>query len=206
MNLLGPLEVWRDGDPVAVPSGNQSVALAVLAVAAGRPVDVPTLARYVWGDEPPRRVPGAVQSIVLRLRHLLGASAIVTVRQGYALDTDPDAVDVHRFRRLVTADRLDDALALFDRLEKQQKPPRYRLLGHMGRAIVLALQSRAKESNDLFRAIAHPRPQAKVVRPDNLQWMWQEKAWSYWVRKALQCNHQNGVPLEDIPQSMRRLL
>jgi serine/threonine-protein kinase len=103
-------------------------------------------------------------------------------------------------------DRLDDALALFDRLEKLQKRGRYQILGHMGRAIVLALQSRAEESNDLFRAIAHPRPQAKVVRPDNLQWMWPEKAWSYWVRKALQCNHQNGVPLEDIPQSLRRLL
>jgi DNA-binding SARP family transcriptional activator len=101
VNILGPLEVWRDGRDVAVPAGNPSVMVAVLAASAGQAVSVSTLARYVWGDHPPKRVAGAVQGLVLRIRQSLGAPAIATVNHGYLLQLEPDRVDLLRFRRLV---------------------------------------------------------------------------------------------------------
>ncbi len=104
-------------------------------------------------------------------------------------------------------DRLDDALRLFTRLEAKPLGGGYRVLGHVGRAIVFALQSRARESNDLLRLLAQPWPQ-QPGRPriDNLQWMWQDKTWCYWMRKALHYNQQNGVKVEEIPVPLRRLL
>lgn len=36
--VLGPLEVWRDGEPVAVPSGRRRAVLACLLIYVGRPV------------------------------------------------------------------------------------------------------------------------------------------------------------------------
>ena len=36
--VLGPLEVWRDGEPVAVPSGRRRAVLACLLIHVGRPV------------------------------------------------------------------------------------------------------------------------------------------------------------------------
>jgi DNA-binding SARP family transcriptional activator/tetratricopeptide (TPR) repeat protein len=101
VNVLGPLEVWRDGRPVKVSAGGLSVALAVLATSAREAVSVLALARYVWGERLPKRVPGAVQGLVLRLRQLLGAAAVTTVTQGYRLELEPDRVDLLRFRRLM---------------------------------------------------------------------------------------------------------
>jgi DNA-binding SARP family transcriptional activator len=101
VSILGSLKVWRDGHGVAVAAGKPSVVLAVLAAAAGQPVSVSALVRYVWEDKQPKRPSGAIQGLVLRLRQSLGASAIVTVAHGYLLDVDPDQVDLTRFRRLI---------------------------------------------------------------------------------------------------------
>jgi eukaryotic-like serine/threonine-protein kinase len=100
-------------------------------------------------------------------------------------------------------DRLDDAREFFARLEKHTRPV-YQQLGHVGRAIVLALRNKAKESNELLRRVVPRRPQ-QAGRPI-WDWMWQEEQWRYWVRKALHYNHQNGIKDKDVPEPLHKLL
>jgi hypothetical protein len=47
--VLGPLEVWRDGEPVAVPSGRRRAVLACLLIYVGRPVAADVLVEAGWG-------------------------------------------------------------------------------------------------------------------------------------------------------------
>ncbi|MHB1423158.1 MAG: serine/threonine protein kinase [Gemmataceae bacterium] len=97
-------------------------------------------------------------------------------------------------------DRLDDALKHFTRMA-QHSGQGYPLFGQVGRAVTLALQNKANQSNELFRRIyqrARPRPA--------LNWLWQEAKWRFWVRKALHYNLENGVKREDIPQQLHKAL
>jgi tRNA A-37 threonylcarbamoyl transferase component Bud32 len=97
-------------------------------------------------------------------------------------------------------DRLDDALILFTRMSKHGGAG-YPLFGQVGRAITLALQSKAVESNTVFQRVF-----SRVPPKQRLNWMWQEEKWRFWIRKALFYNRQNGVPLEDIPQPLHKFL
>jgi hypothetical protein len=69
--VLGPLAVWRDGEPVAVPSGRRRAVLACLLIYVGRPVAADVLVEAGWGAERWWRICGghgwltAVRSIVL---------------------------------------------------------------------------------------------------------------------------------------------
>ncbi|HET6211999.1 MAG TPA: BTAD domain-containing putative transcriptional regulator, partial [Micromonosporaceae bacterium] len=107
--LLGSVEVLASGQPVEVGPPQRCTVLAALAVDAGRPVTVETLIDRVWGDQPSHRVRRGLQAHVTRIRRLLehaGAgeetpTRLVRRAGGYALDVDPDRVDLHRFRRLL---------------------------------------------------------------------------------------------------------
>ncbi|WP_026874216.1 AfsR/SARP family transcriptional regulator [Jiangella gansuensis] len=103
--LLGPVEVHRDGAPLQVPAGRPTVILAALAVRPGTIVPVDTLAGYLWPDEEPVRPRAAIQTHVARLRAALGDGLVQAAGDGYRLDVPPDAVDVSRFRNLVSASR-----------------------------------------------------------------------------------------------------
>jgi DNA-binding SARP family transcriptional activator len=60
----------------------------------------------VWGQRPPQRGRDTVYSYLSRLRRLLAAGAGIVHRPGgYALTVDPMAVDLHRFRHLVSEAR-----------------------------------------------------------------------------------------------------
>ncbi|MEU8221985.1 BTAD domain-containing putative transcriptional regulator [Kribbella sp. NPDC048915] len=118
IRLLGPVDVSRDGAPVSGLSGRLRSLLAVLALAAPDPVPVETIGRRIWGDDPPDNLRPSVQSLVFRLRRLLGPDAAVDyISSSYALRIAPDRVDVLRFRQLIdTATNLDDPTAQRDRL------------------------------------------------------------------------------------------
>jgi DNA-binding SARP family transcriptional activator len=122
--LLGPLQVSVNGRPVELPAGRLRPLLAVLALSAGQAVSVDRLAIAVWGEEPPGDARANVQTNVKRLRRVLSGELIVTQRDGYLLEVEPDQVDALRFVRLLDEaaaaptlatqrDRLADALALW---------------------------------------------------------------------------------------------
>ncbi|WP_309112920.1 BTAD domain-containing putative transcriptional regulator [Saccharothrix sp.] len=96
--LLGPLDVRIGDRPVPVRAGKHRALLAALSLRAGRVVAVAELVGFLWGDDPPARTRGTLQTYVMRLRQLLGdASLIRTTADGYRLVVSPEQVDVHRF-------------------------------------------------------------------------------------------------------------
>jgi serine/threonine protein kinase len=98
-------------------------------------------------------------------------------------------------------DRLDDAHALFLRFE-QNGVPAFRVLGHLGQGIVLALRSEAHESNKRFLKIQvemrgkQPKWLENLIRVD--------PKWRYWVNKAIHYNLQNGLDRSEIPAPFRQ--
>jgi DNA-binding SARP family transcriptional activator/tetratricopeptide (TPR) repeat protein len=90
-------------------AGRLRVLLATLALSAGQGVPVSRLVAAVWGEQPPVNPRRGVQTYVTRLRAMVGGDLISTRPDGYALELEPDAVDVLCFGRL-----LDSATAAGD--------------------------------------------------------------------------------------------
>jgi len=130
--VLGPVEIESDdGQPYTLGRRQERCLLAILLLEAARIVPVDRLCHLLWDDNPPQQARRAVHVHVARIRAALsqcGAHAtgveLVSHRDGYMLRVDPDAVDAHRFRRLLdqAADTTDldhrdrllhDALALW---------------------------------------------------------------------------------------------
>ncbi|MDH3251135.1 MAG: winged helix-turn-helix domain-containing protein, partial [Acidimicrobiia bacterium] len=92
VDVLGPLEVERDGQPMRIPGRKERALLATLAVRAGWVLTVDQLIDVLWNEEPPPSAHATLRSYISRLRRVLG-EAIVSGPGGYALDLDGDAVD-----------------------------------------------------------------------------------------------------------------
>jgi DNA-binding SARP family transcriptional activator len=108
LRLLGPVEAWDGDRKIELGPRKQRLVLAVLALEAGRPVEVARLVDLAWPDDPPRTATHAIRVCVSALRSALRGVAGVDIRlqgSGYALMTDPMAVDVHCFRSLLAQAR-----------------------------------------------------------------------------------------------------
>ncbi|MCE7002889.1 tetratricopeptide repeat protein [Kibdelosporangium philippinense] len=106
IQVLGPWEIRRDGEVVAIPPGQLRVLLAALVVSANHPVTTDTLAERLWPDEQPGNARGSLHTYVGRLRQLLGRNVIERVSAGrYQLGVKSDRVDVYRFRELLRQSR-----------------------------------------------------------------------------------------------------
>jgi hypothetical protein len=130
--------------------------------------------------------------------------------------------------------RPDEAGKLFERLEQQEGQRSYRMLGQVGRGIVLALNNEPRRSNaafvKVFRSPNHERPRpkgggfkGKMKFPPGPgrgfggnQIKWEEQLrpikplldnprWRYWIARARWYNHQNGLPDRDVAQFLKRI-
>src|SRR5829696_9387976 len=98
--VLGPLEV-RDGDvQVQLGGRRQKALLARLLLDANRTVSAERLIDDLWGEDVPDTAAKMVQIYVSQLRKLLPPGMLVTSSPGYALQVEPEAIDVVRFMRL----------------------------------------------------------------------------------------------------------
>ncbi len=94
MALLGPVEVRRDGQLLAVPTGKTTELLMRLALAAGTMVPRERLLEDIWAEEAVSTTNNTVQSMVSRLRRSLGdADLILGGQLGYTLAIELGAVD-----------------------------------------------------------------------------------------------------------------
>ena len=110
--VLGAVEARIDGRPVDLGHARQRCVLGVLLVEAGRPVPIDQLIDRVWGEDVPQRAAGALYSYLSRLRRALADAPEVGIKRqpgGYLLTVDPQAVDLHRFRRLITPARTPES-------------------------------------------------------------------------------------------------
>jgi DNA-binding SARP family transcriptional activator/DNA-binding CsgD family transcriptional regulator len=110
--VLGPLEVRRDGELVALGGQRQRTLLALLLVHANRMVTVDSLVDELFGGSRSETAVNAVRVAVSRLRRSLenapdGDQVVRTRPGGYVLRLDPERLDVARFERL-----LDEGLGL----------------------------------------------------------------------------------------------
>jgi DNA-binding SARP family transcriptional activator len=99
--VLGPLEVFFNGAPVAVPAGKGRVLLATLLLRPNQFVSADELVERLWNGSPPSvdRAAKTLQMTVLRLRQALGpANCISTSANGYLAGVEN--LDLQRFRSL----------------------------------------------------------------------------------------------------------
>jgi len=111
VGILGELEVRLGGQPLPVGHARQRSVLAALAVEPGHTVSVDGLIDRVWGERPPSRARSALRTYLTHLRRALAPGGITITHRsnGYLLDTTPDTVDLHRFHRLLTTARSQQA-------------------------------------------------------------------------------------------------
>jgi DNA-binding SARP family transcriptional activator/tetratricopeptide (TPR) repeat protein len=101
--LLGPVETRRSGCRLDSGPPQQRLVLAALLADAGRLVSAETLIDRVWGEDPPPAARRGLHVHIARIRRLLSDDEqLVYSSGGYLLQVDPDRVDLHRFRRLVS--------------------------------------------------------------------------------------------------------
>ena len=119
--LLGAVEARVDGRVLEVGHRRQWCVLAVLLLDANRPVPADELVDRVWGGRAPQRARETLYGYLSRLRSALVPAGDVRITRrapGYVLTVDPDAVDVHRFHRLVASAReLRECAAALEALE-----------------------------------------------------------------------------------------
>ncbi|MGZ5353982.1 MAG: extracellular solute-binding protein [Actinomycetota bacterium] len=101
IGVLGPVEVSRDGQPVALGGPKQRAVLAHLVVRANQVVPAETLIDLVWGDDPPEAARNSLQSYVSHLRKALGAERLEGRSPGYVLHVSLDELDAARFEGLL---------------------------------------------------------------------------------------------------------
>jgi predicted ATPase/DNA-binding SARP family transcriptional activator len=105
-NVLGSLEVWRDGQPVPIGSAKQRALLAALLVDANQVVSIDTLAARLWDEQAPDGARNTLHNYILRLRRALGGAhgsdgPVVTDPAGYRLNVDDGSLDLDRFESLM---------------------------------------------------------------------------------------------------------
>jgi len=105
--VLGSVEAWAGGRPVALAGARQRALLAVLLLRAGEPVSRERVIADLWGERPPAGAVKTVQAVVSRLRRALGGEAarLVSSAAGYRLRVEPDELDLSRFERLCAEGR-----------------------------------------------------------------------------------------------------
>ncbi|HZE39499.1 MAG TPA: BTAD domain-containing putative transcriptional regulator, partial [Stackebrandtia sp.] len=113
--ILGTVEAGEAGRDVDLGHAKQRAILAILLSEVNRPVTAEQLEFRAWGDSAPRGVRSTLYSYLSRLRAAVGGLCEIARRQGgYALLTEPENIDLFRFRSLVSSAKAstDDAVAL----------------------------------------------------------------------------------------------
>ncbi|MER6015068.1 BTAD domain-containing putative transcriptional regulator [Streptomyces bluensis] len=125
--LLGRIDARVDGVPVKIGRRRERLVLGLLLLDVGHFIPVRRLIELLWtGEAVPTSARASLHAHVSRLRGLFhGVVAegqeltIASDGAGYALQANPQCVDVHRFRSLVRradrAPRATDCAALLDR-------------------------------------------------------------------------------------------
>src|SRR4051812_22075274 len=99
--VLGPLQVVDGaGAPLRLGGRKPRALLARLLLDAGRTVSVERLVDDLWGEDVPESAVKMIHIYVSQLRKALPEGTLVTRPPGYAIDVEPEALDLARFERL----------------------------------------------------------------------------------------------------------
>jgi DNA-binding SARP family transcriptional activator len=103
--VLGPIELWSAGQQRDLGPTRVRSVLAILMLTPRTLVPTDVLIDRVWDTRPPAKARESLSVYITRLRaslrQAIGESVRLTGRDsGYELDVDPEAIDLHQFRRL----------------------------------------------------------------------------------------------------------
>ncbi len=103
--VLGPIELWSAGQQCDLGPARARRILAILLLTPRTIVPAEALIDRLWDTRPPPKARESLSVYIARLRgslrQALGDSVRLAGRaRGYVLDVDPEAVDLHQFRRL----------------------------------------------------------------------------------------------------------
>ena len=99
--ILGPLEAWDQGREVSLGGPKPRALLALLLLHPNEVVPADRLIDELWGESSPEDAAAALRVNVSRLRKALPQDVLSTRSPGYVIRLEPDALDLHRFERLV---------------------------------------------------------------------------------------------------------
>jgi DNA-binding SARP family transcriptional activator/tetratricopeptide (TPR) repeat protein len=102
---LGPVELWSAGERKDLGSAKAQCILAILLLTPRTIVPVESLIDRLWDTRPPPKARESLLVYIARLRASLRQAVgdsvqLVSRARGYTLEVDPEAIDVHQFRRL----------------------------------------------------------------------------------------------------------
>ncbi len=103
---LGPVELWSSGERRDLGSARARSLLVMLLLTPRTMLPTETLIDRLWDTRPPAKARETLSVYIARLRASLRQAVGDEVRLlggaqgGYLLEVDPEAIDVHRFRRL----------------------------------------------------------------------------------------------------------
>lgn len=146
--LLGPVELYHEGEAVDLSSTKVRLMLTALALAPNTVVSFDALGKVLWERGAPPSARSNVRTYATNLRRVLDRGAhnrLVSRGGGYLLATDPDELDVQVFHRLAEIGRraladgepasarthLRQALALWRGHPAEGLPPRRALAGQL---------------------------------------------------------------------------
>ncbi|MEV4095998.1 AfsR/SARP family transcriptional regulator [Streptosporangium saharense] len=102
--ILGPVELWSGGQRRNLGWTKERHILAILLMTPGRPVTLESIIRKLWDEHPPAKPRDQLYIHIARLRRgLRDTEETVRLRHragAYFLETDPENIDYHRFRKL----------------------------------------------------------------------------------------------------------
>lgn len=106
LQILGPMQVVRDGVVLPPRPQGQRTVLALLALAEGSPVRQEAAVEALWAGNPPRSAVGVFQTYISRLRPLLtpekgGPSLLTRDSAGYRMRVTAENLDTLAFAQLV---------------------------------------------------------------------------------------------------------
>jgi len=146
--LLGPVELYHEGEAVDLSSTKVRLMLTALALKPNTVVSFEALGRVLWDRGAPPSARSNVRTYATNLRRVLDRGShnrLVSRGGGYLLATDPDELDVQVFHRLAEIGRralsdgepasarthLRQALALWRGHPAEGLPPRRALAGQL---------------------------------------------------------------------------
>jgi DNA-binding SARP family transcriptional activator/tetratricopeptide (TPR) repeat protein len=105
LRVLGPVELWSAGRQHNLGPAKLRCVLAILLLTPRTIVPAESLVSRLWDETRPPKARQDLSAYVSRLRNRLrqipeDRISLVSRAHGYMLDVDPEAVDLHRFRRL----------------------------------------------------------------------------------------------------------
>src|SRR3954454_5612306 len=100
VSVLGPVEGRIDGVPLEITAPRLRALLARLPFEGRAPVSTAALVSALWGERPPADEINALQTLVSRLRRVLGdADSVSQYAGGYRLTCGPQDIDAVAFER-----------------------------------------------------------------------------------------------------------